>query len=146
MAEILSSVTLGSTQTDSGSTLLKEESHPPALWALPAKITARQVLPDRYTDPASLAPEQMKGKESNPSRMGVYVCLLDERPHLHPSLLALDRHRLAAHQIPLPTDPSTQISQRSSQVGTSDKAKDEWFMWSFSEEEESRRRSFLPLA
>ncbi|WVQ96823.1 hypothetical protein IAU59_003930 [Kwoniella sp. CBS 9459] len=157
-------------------------------WTLPTTINPRLVLPDRYTDLSSAAADKLKGKESDPGRMGVYVCLLDERPHLHPSLLALHRHRLNAHQIPLPPDPNNDLPTPSAQGAyllktihdsstdidpsalhlpevkqqddvemsssvTPTRAQSipkppqrEWFTWKFTQEEESRRKAYLPLA
>ncbi|OCF43918.1 hypothetical protein I317_02188 [Kwoniella heveanensis CBS 569] len=146
-----------------------------AVWALPATIEPRAVLPDRYTDPSDATSDKLKGKESDPGRMGVFVCLLDDRPHLHPSLLALHRHRLNAHQIPLPPDPNNDLpipsphvqALSNSEVSPEDvdmsssniqptptptpgqtvrKHRQEWFTWKFTQEEESRRKAYLPLA
>ncbi|WVF69323.1 hypothetical protein IAT40_004099 [Kwoniella sp. CBS 6097] len=169
-----------------------------AVWTLPSTIEPRRVLPDRYTDPSSVLADKLKGKVSDPGRMGVYVCLLDERPHLHPSLQALHRHRLNAHQIPLPPDPINDLpiphratslqsdsstsaavdatddpavldamqqqdvdmsaaphqalplpnTKRASAVRDQDAvgAKQEWFTWKFTQEEELRRKAYLPLA
>ncbi|WWD18353.1 hypothetical protein CI109_102803 [Kwoniella shandongensis] len=77
------------------------------LWNLPSTIPARQVLPDRHKSKTALT--EQKGKESDPGRMAIWVCLLDDRPHLHPSLLALHKHRHNVHSIPLPPDPSTDL-------------------------------------
>ncbi|WWC95959.1 hypothetical protein V866_002826 [Kwoniella sp. B9012] len=149
-----------------------------AYWNLPDTIAPIQVLPDRFTKPADAQVENLKGKESDPSRMGVFVCLLDDKPHLHPSLISLHKHRLNIHHIPLPPDPSNDlpIPQSSSTLRPSEPpqtdedismtatsptpaeatlttqrkpeadAQVEWFMWKFSEEEENRRKSYLPLA
>ncbi|WWC70629.1 40S ribosomal eS28 domain-containing protein [Kwoniella pini CBS 10737] len=142
-------------------------------WILPQNIQPIQVIPDRYTKSNEVSSENMKGKESDPSRMGVFVCLLDNKPHLHPSLQALHKHRLIIHKIPLPADPINdlpvsqsnisnitnpfigQIEQDIIMSSTSDLPqesvasipnKTEWFMWKFSEEEANRRKSYLPLA
>ncbi|WWC88808.1 uncharacterized protein L201_003721 [Kwoniella dendrophila CBS 6074] len=151
-------------------------SDPPQVyWSLPNLIEPVQVMPDGYTRPEQLLPGDMKAKESDPSRMAVYVCLLDEKPHLHPSLIALHKHRYNIHKIPLPTDPTNDLPK--SQIpntinplkennGTKQDdnedvtmeatfpilessettRKPEWFMWKFSEEEENRRKNYLPLA
>ncbi|OCF73083.1 hypothetical protein I204_06313 [Kwoniella mangroviensis CBS 8886] len=140
-------------------------------WNLPDIIAPIQVLPDRYTKPADAQVDNLKGKESDPSRMGVFVCLLDDKPHLHPSLISLHKHRLNIHHIPLPPDPSNdlpipqsiptphsaeppQTDEDISMTSTSPipttqqklETPVEWFMWKFSEEEENRRKSYLPLA
>jgi hypothetical protein len=67
-----------------------------------------------------------------------------ERPHLHPNLAALHKHRLVVHSIPLPSDPSNDLP--SAQVTEGKVLKQEWFTWKYSEEEESRRKAYLPLA
>jgi hypothetical protein len=67
-----------------------------------------------------------------------------ERPHLHPNLAALHKHRLVVHSIPLPLDPSNDLTI--SQVTEGNEARQEWFTWKYSEEEELRRKAYLPLA
>lgn len=69
-----------------------------------------------------------------------------ERPHLHPTLTALHKHRLAAHGIPLPTDTAHDLPVQTvmdDDMGTGGK---EWMSWKFSAEEEARRKAYLPLA
>ncbi|WVW84515.1 hypothetical protein I302_106549 [Kwoniella bestiolae CBS 10118] len=144
-------------------TSLPSEPTNQTYWALPNTIEPVQVLPDRHTKADAAGVENMKGKESDPSRMGVYVCLLDDRPHLHPSLLSLHKHRLNIHKIPLPPDPTNDlptsqsaattqtvqdedITMSSSPVPLETETKAEWIMWKFTEEEENRRKSYLPLA
>lgn len=61
-----------------------------------------------------------------------------ERPHLHPNLAALHKHRLVAHSIPLPLDPNNDLPIT--------KGEKEWLTWKYSEEEETRRKAYLPLA
>ncbi|WRT67656.1 uncharacterized protein IL334_004628 [Kwoniella shivajii] len=78
-------------------------------WSLPNTIEPVEVLPDRYTKSSQLLPDNMKGKESDPGRMGIYVCLLDDKPHLHPSLSALHKHRYNIHRIPIPPDPTNDL-------------------------------------
>ena len=84
--------------------------------------------------------------------MSIYLCLLDgeshptalekltpaDRPHLHPSLGALHKHRLHAHSIPLPTNPTMSPPPNS--------GKQEWLEWKYTDEEEARRKAFLPLS
>ncbi|TXT13429.1 hypothetical protein VHUM_00796 [Vanrija humicola] len=67
--------------------------------------------------------------------MGIFLCLLDDRPHLHPSLAALNAHRLRVHQLPAPADPSALPPG----------AGVEWTAWRLSDEEEARRAAYLPL-
>lgn len=78
--------------------------------------------------------------------MGIFLCLLDgarvagieltpDRPHLHPSLAALNAHRLRVHQLPAPADPAALPPG----------AGVEWTAWRLSEEEEARRAAYLPL-
>jgi hypothetical protein len=103
----------------------------------------------------------MVGKETEPSRMGIYICLLDgkflaflpehslegrkweaeilDRPHLHPNLAALHKHRLVVHSIPLPLDPNVDLPMTKGEG-------EEWLTWKYSEEEETRRKAYLPLA
>jgi hypothetical protein len=87
---------------------------------------------------------------------GVYVCgqktrEIDEltvvdRPHLHPNLAALHKHRLVVHSIPSPLNPNTDLpSPQGSHNDTKGEQKQEWFTWKYSEEEELRRRAYLPL-
>lgn len=64
-----------------------------------------------------------------------------ERPHLHPNLAALHKHRLAAHGIPLPADPQSDLPLSATTAGEK-----EWLSWKFSAEEELRRKAYLPLA
>jgi len=93
--------------------------------------------------------------------MGIYICLLDgmlafpiiinsgrygrcaeilDRPHLHPNLAALHKHRLVVHSIPLPADPSVDLPMTTVKEG------EEWLTWKYSDEEEQRRKAYLPLA
>ncbi|KAK8858463.1 hypothetical protein IAR55_002690 [Kwoniella newhampshirensis] len=76
-----------------------------AQWTLPPSIPSRRVFPDRHTPRSALG--GLKGRDVDPGRMGIFVCLLDDRPHLHPTLSALHKHRQNVHSIPLPPDPST---------------------------------------
>ncbi|WWC62420.1 uncharacterized protein I303_105016 [Kwoniella dejecticola CBS 10117] len=163
---------MSTSASDQQHTSAEPEKH--TFWTLPTTIEAVPVMPDRYTKPSELSPEKMKGKESDPSRMGVYVCLLDDKPHLHPSLHALHKHRLTIHGIPLPLDPANDLpvpqpsnndtnfsaesrqedvvmSPSSPSAGSGQQVggqpeKAEWLMWKFSEEEANRRKSYLPLA
>ncbi|XAO24828.1 hypothetical protein I312_103635 [Cryptococcus bacillisporus CA1280] len=194
-----------------------DQPPPASPWMLPPSIPSRLVYPD--ISPAVLSKDgggdqhqQQKGviaKESDPGRMGVWVCLLHDKPHLYPSLIALHKHRHALHGIPIPaggptalpepqTRPQTQgqgvtdmaenstasnVSEdilpkevvevlqqlradvRGSDAGVNDQssasgrphdgnvnvgkgihAAEEWFTWMFTEEEEARRRAYLPLA
>ncbi|KIR33231.1 hypothetical protein I352_04604 [Cryptococcus deuterogattii MMRL2647] len=190
---------------------------PPAPpWTLPPSISPRLVYPD--ISPAVLSKDggggdqqkEIVAKESDPGRMGVWVCLLHDKPHLYPSLIALHKHRHASHGIPIPaggptavpelqTRPQTQVQgltdiaenstasavsedilpkevaevlqQLRADVRVSDvdvnglssatgrppahegnadvekgiHAAEEWFTWTFTEEEEARRRAYLPL-
>jgi len=93
--------------------------------------------------------------------MGIFVCLLDgksalsriyaeadtaERPHLHPNLAALHKHRLVAHSIPLPLDPNNDLPKSQMTVTEEKEVRQEWFTWKYSEEEELRRKAYLPLS
>ena len=116
-----------------------------------------------------------------------------DRPHIHPSLADLHKHRLAVHSIPLPSDPNTDLPisskdstlsptvqpdhpSQSGQAATQsdtimengttaqeggppleirvegestelgENGNDEWMTWQFTEEEEARRKAYLPLA
>ena len=71
--------------------------------------------------------------------MGIWLCLKDDRAHLHPSLLALHKHRLAAHGIPIPAESNKTLLSAEGEG-------EEWISWKFSEEEEARRKAYLPLA
>lgn len=95
-----------------------------------------------------------------------------ENPHLHPSLTALHKHRLAAHGIPLPSRPDIDhpISTTSPTITAKEedripaimvdgiaheshmdvdhhgeKEKAEWLMWRVTDEESLRRKAYLPL-
>lgn len=74
--------------------------------------------------------------------------------------MALNKHRHTVHRIPLPPDPANDRPQsRVTPEGEMDivpqtpqtrpegeaVVEAEWFMWKFSEEEEARRRAYLPL-
>ncbi|WVN88770.1 uncharacterized protein L203_103983 [Cryptococcus depauperatus CBS 7841] len=131
--------------------LPNQECPPLAVWTLPAFTPARQVYPDYNVERTGLIDERTVGRESDPTKMGVWVCLLDEKPHLHPSLLALNKHRFVAHSIPLPPNPAQDLPIKKSQVGSAlllDKVDiendDEWFTWRFTEEPEARRITSLP--
>ena len=63
---------------------------------------------------------------------------ISDRPHLHPNLAALHKHRLVAHSITLPPDPNVDLPVT--------KGAQEWLTWKYSEEEETRRKAYLPLA
>ncbi|ORY31428.1 hypothetical protein BCR39DRAFT_526658, partial [Naematelia encephala] len=102
-------------------------------WNISPTLTSRQVLPDRWTD-GNVIPDGLVGKETDPSRMGIFLCLLDERPHLHPSLQALHKHRFQIHGIALPPDPARDMPGDNS-----------WINWRFTEEEQARRKAYLPL-
>ncbi|KAL0243401.1 hypothetical protein I308_105365 [Cryptococcus tetragattii IND107] len=191
---------------------------PATAWTLPPSISPRLVYPD--ISPAVLIKDggggdqlqQQKGivaKESDPGRMGVWVCLLHDKPHLYPSLIALHKHRHASHGIPIPAggptalpEPQTRLQTQvqgatdmeenstasavtedilpkevaevlqqlradvrgsdvdvngqssasgrphdgNANVGKGIHAAEEWFTWMFTEEEEARRRAYLPLA
>ena len=64
---------------------------------------------------------------------------ISDRPHLHPNLAALHKHRLVAHSIPLPLDPNNDLP-------TTKGEEQEWLTWKYSEEEVTRRKAYLPLA
>ncbi|ODN74328.1 hypothetical protein L202_06745 [Cryptococcus amylolentus CBS 6039] len=153
-------------------------------WSLPSKTPGRQVYPDYCTTQAQLS--NQVGSTSDPGRMGIYVCLLDDRPHLYPSLAALHKHRHVSHSIPPPAgdavdtaagaasaaggditmseDPPTHTAadqDRESAIRVlpenvkallsglqdqKDHQKEEWFHWRYTDEQEARRKSFLPLA
>ncbi|OXB37766.1 hypothetical protein LQV05_003204 [Cryptococcus neoformans] len=198
------------------------ESPLPPPWTLPPCIAPRLVYPD--ISPAVLSKngasgpvgddqqqqqKEIVGKDSDPGRMGVWVCLLHDKPLLYPSLIALHKHRHASHGIPIPAggpaalpEPQTPAQARAQegatdatgnptastapgdilpkevvevlqqlqadtkgsdvdvkglsstsgcprQNGNADVRTDiseEWFTWKFTEEEEARRRAYLPLA
>ncbi|KAL1408375.1 hypothetical protein Q8F55_005187 [Vanrija albida] len=105
---------------------------PPAAWAPPPELTPTAVLPDFRTAPSALA--SLPGAESDPGRMGIFLCLLDDRPHLHPSLAALNAHRARVHSLPAPADGALPPG-----------AGVEWTAWRLSEDEEARRAAYLPL-
>ncbi|KAK4683928.1 hypothetical protein P7C73_g6283, partial [Tremellales sp. Uapishka_1] len=144
--------------------------HPaPASWTPPPVLPAQLVHPDRYTDRGvATDPSKQTGKASDPSRMAIYLCLLDgmspstscsslpvlpstysllpslmylpDKPHIHPNLLALHKHRWAVHSIPIPLDPAQDP------LSTTSSPAPEWITWRFSDEEQLRRRAYLPLS
>ncbi|CAK9780715.1 hypothetical protein CC85DRAFT_330360 [Cutaneotrichosporon oleaginosum] len=117
----------------SGDVQMASPEPPTALkaWAPPHELPRQQMLPDRLTTSTDIA--HALGKESDPTRMGIFLCLIDERPHLHPSLQALHAHRARAHGRPAP-DPTREPSGQ----------RLEWTAWKLSPEEEARRAAWLP--
>ncbi|BEJ13846.1 hypothetical protein CspHIS471_0310200 [Cutaneotrichosporon sp. HIS471] len=107
------------------------ESPAPKAWAPPRELPRQQVLPDRASTREDIA--NALGKQSDPTRMGIFLCLLDERPHLHPSLQALNAHRARVHGRPVP-DPTREPPGHGS----------EWTAWKLTPEEEACRAAWLP--
>ncbi|CAD6589552.1 MAG: hypothetical protein TREMPRED_005390, partial [Tremellales sp. Tagirdzhanova-0007] len=48
----------------------------PLSWSLPPRTEPRLVLPDRYTD-LSTIDSGLIGKQVDPGRMGIYICMLE---------------------------------------------------------------------
>ncbi|RXK41650.1 hypothetical protein M231_01150 [Tremella mesenterica] len=70
-------------------------------WSLPSRLLPRSVSPD-FSEPRL----ETIGIATDPGRMSIYLCLIDSKPFLLPSLFALHKHRKMVHDIPIPEEPT----------------------------------------
>ncbi|KAL7423196.1 hypothetical protein Q5752_002496 [Cryptotrichosporon argae] len=63
-------------------------------WSPPPQLVVSPVLPDRRS-----TLDQIVGHEADPSKTGIFLCLLDDRPCLFPTMAALNSHRTKVHAL-----------------------------------------------